>query len=499
MRKAHHRLLTAALVLLAGLAPAADKSQAVLEAEGRYSVIEDLPAPPSGDVLEVGCLQVLPGDRLAVGTRRGVILIAHRISSPDPSKITWTVFARGLFEPLGMQWREAEQALYVIQKTEFTRVLDRDGDGRADRFETVTDRWPFSGEYHEFAFSAPPNADGSTWITLCLTGSGSSPYRWRGWGMLVGQDGSIAPAASGIRSPGGMGQDSSGAVYYCDNQGPWNGTSSLKELRRGGFLGSPTGNRWYQDAPADLGKRPVDPLPNSRIAAERKRIPAFIPPAVLFPHGIIGQSPTQIVCDRTGATGPFKDQLFVAEQTFSQIQRVIIERVNGVTQGTVIPYRSGFNTGSIGLQLLDNGMFFCGGSNRGWGSRGRSPWGLQRLRPTGGTPFEIASVATLHDGFRLSFTAPVDPASVKDPASYQLAAWTYIYQTTYGSPQVDRITPRITGIEPAADGRSVVLRVADRRIGHVHELALKGVRAADGAPLLHPVAYTTINEIPHAP
>lgn len=498
MRSIPLRLLAAPLALLATWTPAAEQGQALLEAEARFSTIEDLPEPSSGDALEVGCLQVLPGDRLAVGTRRGVILIAHHVSSPDPRKITWTVFARGLFEPLGLQWREAEQALYVIQKTEFTRLLDRDGDGRADRFETVTDRWSFSGNYHEFAFGAPQNADGSTWLTLCLTGSSTSPNRWRGWAMLVGTDGSITPAASGIRSPGGMGQDASGATYYCDNQGFWNGTSSVKELKRGGFLGAATGNRWYADAPG-MGPQPVDPQPKSRIVTELARIPTFIPPAVLFPHGIIGQSPTQIICDRTGATGPFKDQLFVAEQTFSQIQRVIIERVNGVAQGTVIPYRSGFGVGCIGLQLLGDGTMYVGGSSRGWGSRGRKPWGLQRLRPTGAVPFEIATVTTTTGGFRVTFTAPVEAASLRNPDSYRLAGWTYIYQDGYGSPQVDRITPKLTAVEPASDGRSVLLKVEGCQAGHVHELNLEGLRAADGAPLLHPVAYTTINEFPHAP
>ena len=35
--------------------------------------------------------------------------------------------------------------------------------------------------------------------------------------------------------------------------------------------------------------------------------------------------------------------------------------------------------------------------------------------------------------------------------------------------------------------------------GHIHDLALAGVRSKDGEPLLHPQAYYTLNYIPDAP
>ena len=475
----------------------ADLERAVIAAESPHYVIEDLPAPPSGEVLEVGCLQTLPGDRLAVGTRRGTILIAHHVSSPDPRQITWTVFARGLMEPLGMQWRDKEKALYVMQKPEFTKLQDLDNDGAADHFETITDRWGLNGNYHEFAFCAPPDADGSTWITLCLTGSFTSDDRWRGWAMKIGADGSVTPAASGIRSPGGMGKDADGNTYYTDNQGRWHGTSCLSLLTPGSFQGTFNGNRWYADAP-NMGPEPIAALPESRIEAERARIPQLVPPAILIPHGLVGQSPSGIICDTTGALGPFKNQLFVAEQTFSQIQRVYIERINGVAQGMIIPFKSGFSTGGIALQLLSNGMVYIGGTNRGWGARGGKSYDLQRMRYTGTAPFEIERINIAADGFDVRFTAAVDPATAKLPASYAMSAWSYIYHEGYGSPRVDQITPTITSAVPTADGLTVHLTVKGWHQGSVHQIDLPGVRSKKGAPLLHPTAYYTINEIPHA-
>ena len=42
------------------------------------------------------------------------------------------------------------------------------------------------------------------------------------------------------------------------------------------------------------------------------------------------------------------------------------------------------------------------------------------------------------DGFELTFTEPVDPKTAGDPESYTMQTYTYIYQSTYGSPEVDQ-------------------------------------------------------------
>jgi hypothetical protein len=54
----------------------------------------------------------------------------------------------------------------------------------------------------------------------------------------------------------------------------------------------------------------------------------------------------------------------------------------------------------------------------------------------------------------------------------------------------------MTAAKVAADGKSVRLTLAPLTQGHVHELHLDGVENAKGQPVLHPVAYYTLNEIP---
>ncbi len=315
--------------------------------------------------------------------------------------------------------------------------------------------------------------------------------------MRVTPDGQTVPTAYGIRSPGGIGFNHHGDVFYCDNQGLWNGSSSLKHLAKGSFQGNPTGNKYFALTDV-LGPKPPEPKSGSRIETERKNVPDLVPPPIVLPHGKMGNSPAGIECDETaGKFGPFTHQLFVSEQTHSKVHRVFLEKVNGYYQGAAFPFLKGFGSGNIVARFGPDGAMFTGGTNRGWGSHGKKPFSFQRVNWTGKVPFEIHQMRARHDGFELTFTHPADPATLTDVSKYHMEAYTYIYQKGYGSPVVDKATPKITKALAGADGRSVRLIVEGLVKGHVHELHTPAIRRKDtGDPILHPVAYYTLNEIP---
>ena len=314
--------------------------------------------------------------------------------------------------------------------------------------------------------------------------------------MRVSADGKCLPTCSGIRSPGGVGLNAVGDAFYTDNQGPWNGTCGLKHLRPGSFQGNPTGNKYYSLTDA-IGDRPRDPKSGSRIMAEVPTLPELEPTAVLFPYKKMGQSASGIACDMTGGKfGPFAHQLFVCDQTHSTVMRVFLEKVNGHYQGACFPFKGGFGSGNVAVMLTKDGQMFVGGTNRGWGSRGRNPYALERLDWTGKTPFEVHEMRACPNGFELTFTQAVDPKTANDIRSYSLSTYTYIYQASYGSPEVDHSNPTIKSVQISDDRMSAILDIDGLRIGHVHELKLEGVRSAKGLPILHPVAYYTLNYLP---
>jgi hypothetical protein len=149
--------------------------------------------------------------------------------------------------------------------------------------------------------------------------------------------------------------------------------------------------------------------------------------------------------------------------------------------------------GSRGIGV---GSLFVGGTNRGWGSTSRKPFALERCSFTGEVPFEILTMKAKSDGFVLTFTQPIDAKTAADLASYKMDAYTYIYQSGYGSPVVDKSTPTITSASISPGKKSVTLKIDGLVKGHVHELKAAGLRNAEDEALLHGTAYYTLNEIP---
>lgn len=55
------------------------------------------------------------------------------------------------------------------------------------------------------------------------------------------------------------------------------------------------------------------------------------------------------------------------------------------------------------------------------------------------------------------------------------------------------------GAKVSDDSTRVRIMIDDLRRHYIHELKMTGVRSADALPLLHDVAYYTLNEIPDGP
>jgi len=450
---------------------------------------------PEGVVLEASGFQLMPDGKMAVCSRRGEIWMISDPYAKEVKASQFKRFAHGLHETLTLAERDGW--LYTTQRSDVSRLRDTDGDGEADEFEIVNDGWEISGDYHEYAFGSKFDKNGDIWVVLCLTGSFSSQVPYRGWCVRVTSSGEMIPTCSGVRSPGGIGANHLGDMFYTDNQGPWNGTCGLKHLPVGKFVGHPGGFEWYKLAEPVMGPRPEEPKSGSRFMTEAKRLPKYEPPAILFPYNKMGKSAAGVTCDTTGGKfGPFENQMFVTDQSYSTVMRCFLEKVQGHYQGVCFPFLENFGSGSLGLELTDTGQMFVGGTNRGWGSRGRKPFAVERVDWTGKVPFEILEMRAKPDGFELVFTDAVDKASVENTDSYKMTTYTYIFQSSYGSPEVDHTTPTITRAVAGEDGKSVRLYVDGLQEGHIHELHSEGVRAGNGLPLLHKQAYYNLNYIP---
>jgi cytochrome c551/c552 len=487
--------------------------------EDNYYRILKVPIP-EGVVLEVGGICALNDGSIAASTRRGDVWVIENPASMEPH---YRRFATGLHEILGLANKDGQ--LYCAQRGELTKLLDRNGDGVADRYETVF-AWPLSGHYHEYSFGPKVTPEGDFIVTGNVSfgasdwWSGKSFVPWRGWAMKISADGKMKPFAAGMRSPCGIGMVN-GEFFYGDNQGDWMGSGFVSHVEEGDFMGHPASLVWADrpESPVKMRSEMVFKQVDPRDDPKKK--PEYIAdepattiydlghktypyqhvksPAVWLPHGILGVSTSEILPDETqGNFGPFAGQLFVGDQGMSKIARVFLEKVNGQWQGASFDFRSGFRSGVLRMCWAGNGAtMYVGGTNRGWGSTGKEPYGLERLVWTGQMPFEMKAVRALPDGFEIEFTLPVDKNTAQNVDNYLASSYRYKYHPVYGSPTIDVKDNAVLGAKVSADGLRVRIVVDSLREGFIHQIQPLGVRSyTDALPLLHTSAYYTLNSIP---
>lgn len=468
-------------LLWAAVAPAQD---------GSY-VLEHLPSPP-GAVLEVGGMDFLPDGRLVLSTRRGQVWILENPECEDPADARFTLFAEGLWEGMGLNVVDGE--LFVLQRSELSRLTDADGDGVCDTIDTVAGGWGLSGNYHEFAFGLPQFPDGDFLITLNLSfftpkwWHAKAPVPYRGWGFKVSRQGEVEPWAYGFRSPCGVGHDAAGNLFVTDNQGDWVAASPIYHVEQGGFYGHPASLEWTKPY-LETGTRVADEDPPPAAGSRR-------PAAIWLPYKW-SRSPGNLLPDTTGGRfGPFDRQLFVAELSNGMVLRAGMERVQGDLQGWVTPFFE--KVGSV-VRLAfspDGDTLFCGMTNRGWG--GRSPGdGVARIRYTGGTPFAVHDVHLLQRGFEVTFTEPL--AGEPSTETVQVAQYDYNYWWEYGSPTQNHVTRQTRSVSLSPDRRTLTVTVDELAPGMVASIKLNGVRDGEGRGLAVPEISYTVNQLPEGP
>ncbi len=490
--------------------------------EDDYYKILTLPTP-EGILLEVGGVATMPDGRIAVSTRRGDVWMVENPDMRNGTAPRYTLYASGLHEALGLVYKE--EALYVAQRGELTKLMDKNGDGKADVYETVY-TWPISGHYHEYSFGPKIAPDGSFFVTCNVAFGdeewwrGESRVPWRGWTLKISPDGTMEPWATGMRSPCGLGMID-GEFFYDDNQGDWQGTGGIFHLTKGSFTGHPAGLRWAtrENSPVKITTEQlyakVDPrqikkegqyikpenIPDEKnpnlFYMMKNDFPQVRTAAVLLPHGVLGISNAEIIRDETnGKFGPFVGQIFVGDQGQSKIMRVVMEKVKGEFQGVAFDFKSGFESGVLRMNWGHDGSMYAGLTNRGWGSAGTTTAGLQRLIWTGKVPMEMKTVSARPDGFEIEFTYPVDKKSAEDLDSYYSRSYIYKYHPAYGSPTTNEEKLNIKGVKVSEDGMKVRVVIDNLRPYYLHEIMVAGVKSKEGLPVLHSTAYYTLNNIP---
>ncbi|MBC8369409.1 MAG: PQQ-dependent sugar dehydrogenase [Planctomycetes bacterium] len=444
--------------------------------EADYYSVEFLPTP-AGETIEVGGVDFLSDGTMLLSTRRGRVWWVDNAMADDLSQLKFHIFAEGLHEGLGLEVVDDE--IYVMQRGELSRLIDLDGDQICDRIESVSQDWGMTGNYHEFAFGAPVDEHGNFYIS---TNVGFwSPQWWhgkskaprRGTIMKVAPNGDTTWFASGVRSPCGLGVDSEQRVLYTDNQGDWMPVCGIFDVEQDDFFGHPASLRWTDE----YNNGEIDP--SSTEAPTRQPKSA----AVWIPYDW-SRSTGNLVHDSTAAKfGPFKDQLFVAELTLGNVLRVMLEDVQGVTQGAVVKFRSAVGS-AVRVRFAPDGSLFAGLTNRGWG--GRAPGsGIARIRYRDNLPLEMQNISLRQDGFVIDLTKAIDSVPAISARSYD-----YNYWWDYGSPEMRDKELSVPKVSLSDDGMQLTLSGMNLKAGRCVRLQLSNIG------LLHDEFSYTINQLP---
>jgi hypothetical protein len=418
----------------------------------------------------------------------------------------WQLFSEGTFDTLGVQIEDKKGLQIVVsQKAELTRISDTNGDARADHYQTLFDAHSYHGNYHSYMHGPARGKDGAYYIGLNLAHADESfTYKaggaymganggFAGWSIRVEPEGDFDLWAKGMRSPAGIGLSPNDQLWYAENQGEYVGTSRLFKLEEDSFYGHPAG---LVDLP---GMTPdSEAIQWDKVAASRER------PAILFPHNRVANSPGNPAWDTTdGKFGPFAGQMLIGDQTQSNLLRVDIEVVNGVTQGSVMPFIQGLESGVMRPLFLKDGSLLLGQTGRGWQAKGGHLASLQRIRWDGKTVAPaIHSVHATSQGFRIDLTRPladeVDGAPLK--AALTIASWVYRDASDYGSDELDFSDEAIAGVAVGADRKSINVRlqqlehdpVHPQQTARVYYLVLASEQLFDTATPAEMEAYYTL-------
>ncbi len=430
--------------------------------------------------------------------RDGELWLLDNVLKGDPEKVTRKLIAKNIQEPLGMA--VIGNDIYVSTRTQILQMVDKDGDDIIDEQRVVGSGWN-ADNYHHFTFGLAQK-DGwlyaalSTSITFNAPGiNGPNPY-FRGGYFRVNPKAydaanplaNIEFLSSGHRTPNGVSEGPNGLLLTGENQGSWQPSNKINVLQPGGFYGH-VNNSTFTTPEYPNGGRPgiFEGSP-------------FTPPAVYLPQGEIANSPAQSVVIRKGE---FAGQLLSTDVKFGGLRRVWLEKVDGQWQGGAVDFSQGFEVGTNRLVYAPDGSLILGGigatESWAWTDPITGKWtafGLQRLKPTGKTAFEIAKISATATGFHIDFTRPVNRAELADVNRYAIRQWRYAPTVEYGGPKVDRETLAISNLKVGADGKSVDIDVPNRKEGRVVYFNLN-LTSEKKEPLWATEVWYTLNKIPH--
>lgn len=378
-------------------------------------------------------------DKAAICTWLGDVWTVEGIAAPPPAPLRWRRIASGMFQPLGLKYRDGE--IFVTCRDQLVRLRDLNGDGETDHVEAFNNDHQVTEHFHEFAMGLQTDDEGNFYYAKSARHALTALVPHHGTLLKVTSDGlKTEILANGFRAANGVCLNPDGSFIVTDQEGHWNPKNRINYVKRGGFYGNMFGYHDVTDSSDSAMQQPLCWITNSfdRSPAELLWVP--------------GDS----------AWKPLAGSLLNLSYGYGQVYVVPHEIVGGQAQGGMCALPIPRNETGImrgRFSPSDGQLYTCGLFS--WAGSQQKPGGFYRIRYTGKPVFLPTHITARDNTLTLTFSGAVDPASAGNPANFEIQAWDLKRTQNYGSRHYNERPLSVTRAGVSADGRRVALTVPE--------------------------------------
>ncbi|MBA4064410.1 MAG: heme-binding protein [Isosphaera sp.] len=397
------------------------------------------------------------GKRMAVCTWDGDVWAVGGIDNPEAG-LTWQRIASGLFQPLGLKFRDGE--IFVCCRDQIVRLHDRNGDGETDFYECFNSDHQVTEHFHEFAMGLQTDADGNFYYAKSGRHALPALVPHHGTLLKVSKDGTKTEIlATGFRAANGVCLNPGGTFFVTDQEGFWTPKNRINLVEKGGFYGNLWGYTDVTDTADAAMKQPLCWVTNA-----------------------FDRSPAELIWVPAKTWGPLAGSLLNTSYGMGKIYVVPHETVNGQAQGGMcaLPLPT-FPTGVMRPRFhpTDGHLYVCG--MYAWAGNVTAPGGFYRVRYTGKPADLPIGLKARAGAVEITFTDALDPKAV-GARSFEVKVWGLKRSQNYGSKHIDEKPLAVAKAVVAPDGRTVRLDLPDLAPTWGMEIKYR-LSGADGRPV----------------
>lgn len=382
------------------------------------------------------------GKAAIVAMWNGDVWRVDGVMNKAPATLTWRRIASGLFQPLGVKFRDDE--LFITCRDQIAKLVDLNADGETDFIECFNDDAQVTEHFHEFAMGLQTDSAGNFYYAKSGRHALDSVIPQHGTLLKVSADGSKTEIlATGFRAANGVCLNDDGTFFVTDQEGFWTPKNRINRVKVGGFYGNMYGYTSITDESDSAMEPPMVWITNDK-----------------------DRSPAELVWVPKSAWGNLGGSLLNLSYGTGKAFIVPHEEVNGNWQGAVCELpMSAFATGIMrGRFGSDGALYTCG--LFAWAGNATGPGGFHRIRHSGKPAQVPLTVHAVQGAIIVTFSDPVD---LEDCA---MKVWSLKRTKNYGSQHYDEHDLKIRSVNLGEDQRTVTFEIPALGPTHGYELKI---------------------------